>query len=122
MRRRKWTKAKLLEVREEQGGMCYLCQQPLDDDPALGPTEADHILPLALGGADELHNIMLAHRECHRGRDSKTTEDRKRIAKADRCKRYQETGRGRARKGKPLQGRGFNKKLRRKIDGTVVKS
>jgi HNH endonuclease. len=47
---------------------CHICGKPIDwdagrDDP--NSFVIDHIIPLAKGGADELHNIAAAHRSCN---------------------------------------------------------
>lgn len=111
--RRRLTPAQKAEIVEEQGGMCFLCHEPLE-----GPTDYDHVLPLALGGADSPENICAVHRDpCHR---EKSKQDVSRIRKADRQKRYLETGKPRKARGRPLQGRGFSKTLRRKMSGEVV--
>lgn len=49
-------------------GQCRLCDQPVAPqlrypDPDSG--SVDHIVPLALGGADALHNVQLAHLRCN---------------------------------------------------------
>lgn len=58
----------LQEVCEESGGVCCLCEKPVDMslsglDP-WGPT-VDHALPLSLGGNDTIDNVQLAHRTCN---------------------------------------------------------
>jgi 5-methylcytosine-specific restriction endonuclease McrA len=119
MARRKLTPAQKAEIVEQQGGVCFACSEPLDDDPALGPTEYDHVIALALGGADEPDNICAMHQRCHRGHDGKTSQDIRMIRKADRQRRKHEEGRGRKRKGKPIKSAGFPKGLRKKLNGKV---
>lgn len=51
------------------GWECHLCGGPLDSDLAgtshrLAPT-IDHVIPLALGGADTPENVRAAHRFCN---------------------------------------------------------
>jgi len=36
-----------------------------DDDGELAPVHVDHIVPIALGGADALGNMQLLHERCH---------------------------------------------------------
>ncbi len=79
--------------------------------------EYDHMIPLALGGADSLENIQALLYECHK---AKTALDVRRIRKADRQRKHHETGRSRARKGAPMQSRGFDKRFSRRMDGSVV--
>jgi len=101
------------ELWEQQGCQCASCFQPL----TLGEVEWDHVRPLALGGTNE-ENWQGLCRDCHK---AKTAQDVGRIRKADRQRNKMETGRGRKRKGKPMQSRGFPKGLRKKLNGDVVK-
>lgn len=56
------------EVAERDGFRCHLCHRKVDMQLSgmapRGPT-IDHLLPLALGGLDELPNVALAHRSCN---------------------------------------------------------
>ncbi len=45
-------------VLTRDGGRCYLCGE-------LGAETADHVLPLALGGADTVENQRAAHKSCN---------------------------------------------------------
>jgi len=58
----------LAEIIMRDGSMCHLCRTPVDlalsGRDRMGPT-ADHLIPVALGGGDEAHNIALAHRRCN---------------------------------------------------------
>ena len=84
-----------------------------------GGWEVDHVLALALGGADERANWSLQNRTCHRGKNSKTSRDVNMIRKADRQRRYHETGRSRTRKGPPMKSRPFREW--RRFDGSIVR-
>lgn len=58
----------LEDLYEESGGVCCLCEQPVDMslsglDP-WGPT-VDHAMPISLGGDDTIDNVQLAHRRCN---------------------------------------------------------
>lgn len=56
--------------------ICFYCGTPLY--PELdGPTEFDHVLARALGGADTAGNLVAAHATCHR---FKTNVDLKKIS------------------------------------------
>jgi 5-methylcytosine-specific restriction endonuclease McrA len=121
--RRRLTQAEWDELWERQGGCCALCAAPLEDDPALGPTEDDHAVPHALDGGEEIDNRQLAHRACHASKTNTARpdapllgSDKQLVAKAKRLAKG-----GRKRKGKPIQGRGFRKDVKRKINGEVVK-
>ena len=61
----------------DQSGICPLCDGELS-----GAIEWDHVIPLGLGGADEIENIQAVHAVCHL--HLKTKADVKRIAKAKR--------------------------------------
>ena len=82
---------------------------------SIGPFEYDHIVPLEIGGKDSdenLQNLCIAHHK------AKTKLDIKIIAKGRRIRRKAD---GTWRQGKKIGGRGFNKTLRRKINGKTVK-
>jgi hypothetical protein len=116
-KRRKLTPSQKAEIMAEQGGACYACSEPLEDGD--DPTEYDHVLALALGGADTVENICAMHRSCHRGHDGKTSRDIRMVRKADR---QGKAHRGeKKRKGRALQSRGFDKRFRKRMDGTVVR-
>ena len=88
---------------------CQACGGP-------GPFEADHSTPHALGGgngADNLQNLCIP---CHR---AKTRHDVKAIAKVKRIVRKQ-AGTWRPNR-KRIRSRGFDKRLRRRMDGSVVR-
>ncbi len=77
-----------------------------------GPVEYDHTLPLALGGLEKPDSALTSW--CH---TTKTKLDVKRISKADRQRKAH---RGeKVRKGRKLEGRGFDKHIRKRMDGTV---
>jgi len=65
---------------ERANGHCERCKAALKP----GEAEVDHILPDALGGEPTLANAMVLCRVCHRGPEGKTTQDVRRIRKADR--------------------------------------
>lgn len=96
-------------------GVCEAlgCDQPACD--------LDHTIPVALGGENTADNIKALCREHH---DAKTKLDVKMIAKADR--QGGRSGQAKRRKDKPkmkgprIQSRGFDKRFKKKLDGTVV--
>ena len=94
-RRRSMTPARRRRIFEARGGICAFCDKPIE-----GPYEIDHLLPLALGGADDDGgNTVPMHPECHRiktfGRPRhRDGGDAKRIAKIRRMRRKR--GRGQA--------------------------
>lgn len=81
MTRRTWTSKRKLAVFEVHGGRCHICGVKID-----GTREAwelEHIIPIALGGADDETNTAPAHVACHK---PKTAQDVARIAKANRVR------------------------------------
>ncbi|GGO42295.1 hypothetical protein GCM10012287_02830 [Streptomyces daqingensis] len=60
------------ELVEEQGGACAYCLRPFSEDL---PYEIEHVHPLALDGADEFDNWVLACTECNRGQGGKFDQD-----------------------------------------------
>lgn len=95
------------EVLGAQKFRCLGCNAKLID------VEFDHVIPLALGGLNAPDNWAALCGRCHR---AKTVEDLRTIAKAKRQRRFHETGRSRA----PLKFGGFNKRLKRHLNGAVT--
>lgn len=57
-----------------RGDDCHLCGRPIDYTlpPGLpGSFEADHRLPVALGGESTLDNLAASHRACNRAKGAK---------------------------------------------------
>jgi hypothetical protein len=111
MRPTAWLRLKILEVQQHR---CFACEEALED------VEFDHVIPLAMGGLNNLDNWAALCASCHR---SKTKTDLRRIAKAKRQRRFHETGRSRKLKAsRPFGGalrQGFNKAMRRHLNGVV---
>ena len=99
------------ELFNKHAGLCHICQGKI----LVGEDwEIEHIIPIALGGEDSGDNLALAHKSCHR---QKTKADVGRVAKAKRQRSFHL--RGKVTK-QPLPF-GKSSKLKRKLDGTVVK-
>ena len=114
MTRRRLTPSQKAQILERQAWTCGCgCGADLTDKRI----DFDHMLCLALGGSDVPENIQALLYECHK---AKTALDVRRIRKADRQKKYHETGRSRARRGPPMQGRGFTGW--RRFNGSPVKA
>lgn len=97
------------EIYDAQGGVCRRCRSPLNK-----PFEVDHRVALALGGTNDRSNLeAICAEPCHR---EKTARDLKAIAKAKRL--AGETGN---RPKRPILSPGFNKSLKQKMDGTVIR-
>jgi len=111
-KRRRLTPSQRAAIIERQGGLCALSGEPLEGRKV----EYDHERPLSMGGEDTLDNLRAVTAEAHL---AKTCGDLARLAKAKRCERFMAEGRHRKRRGRPLQSRGFDKSLRKRMDGTV---
>jgi len=69
-----------LKLFESHGGRCVICKQPIRS----GERWIDeHIIPLGLGGSNDMSNRGPAHFKCA---ETKTSDDLPRIAKAKRSK------------------------------------
>lgn len=98
----------------EQQGKCNHCGDKIHK----GYCDDDHEIPLACGGSNELKNRQLLCPPCHKVKTRKDKEDIARIAR-----RKGATGQyaRRQRNGPQIKSRGFDKTLRKKMDGTVEK-
>ena len=54
-------------LHELQEGRCGICGEPL----AAQEAELDHIVPVFLGGNDDLQNLQAAHQDCNRSKGGK---------------------------------------------------
>lgn len=103
MARSEFSKKTKLAAFERAKGHCENCGAKI-----LTAAEYDHRIPDYLGGSNELENCVCLCPKCHR---RKTTEqDRPAI---DKSRRITEKRAG------VRKGRGFNKRWRKKMDGTV---
>lgn len=134
--RRYISKAVRREVASRQAGC-----DPDTGFVLLGTAELDHFVPLALGGSNDPDNLIWRNKAQHR---VKTAIDIRAIRKADRCRKKfgcrakpwsadtpkavcrDEAGVGGAGAPQPrhkfkrkIQSRGFDKRLRKRMDGTV---
>lgn len=106
--RRAFRKADVDQAFEDQRGRCALCPR------MLGHTFVrDHIKPRDLAGETNRANLQLLCAACNL---TKTAADRERIDKSRRI-RKREAGDGPTKR--PIRSRGFQKNLRRKMNGTV---
>lgn len=100
---------------------CHICRQAITLDQ-LETAALDHIIELAMGGADVPENCGFVHDDCHKGKSAKTTKVR---TKADRQGgrkgQYARRKRRKDRNAKPLiKSRSFDKRYKKKMDGSVV--
>ena len=79
--RKKLTPTARARIFLAHGGVCAICTRKIAPGEDY---DLDHVLPLALGGADEASNLVPVHVDCHRGKGGKTASDIGRIRKADR--------------------------------------
>jgi 5-methylcytosine-specific restriction endonuclease McrA len=80
-KRKSFSNRERAEIFRDTSGICHLCQRPI------GPGEewdVEHVTPKGLGGSDDPENLRPAHVDCHRGPGGKTSDDRAKMAKADR--------------------------------------
>jgi len=102
--RRAMTPARKRRIWEREGGVCYLCGEPV----ALEHVEIEHPVPLAHGGSDDDEALRCVHADgCHKGKtkaDAKITGHIKRIiARLDGTRRAR----------KPIPSRPFGKQKRK---------
>ncbi|MCA6256950.1 MAG: HNH endonuclease [Phenylobacterium sp.] len=107
--RRGFTARQRQAVAEAFDGQCSACESGLT-----GTWHIDHVIPLALGGRHDPGNWVPVCVDCHK---AKTRGDVKAIAKTARIIRRETEGP----KPSRLKSRGFNRGMRKKMDGTVEK-
>jgi len=58
----------------EQGGVCALCCEPMDEASVLDPQvlQVEHLTPVSKGGTNAEDNLVLAHRTCNQEKKQKT--------------------------------------------------
>lgn len=111
--RRSFTRSQRIDVLHANSGQCHHCHQTIN--PAREEFEVEHVVPLALGGTDDVSNLKPIHLHCHR---EKTRSDVKKIAKAKRVKAKHE-GRFRPPRHQLPGGKGSG--LKKKLNGEVVR-
>lgn len=102
--RRTMTSARKVRIFDAANGVCHLCGLAIN---AGEKWEAEHVIALTCGGADDDANIRPAHVDCHAG---KTRADKKAGAKITRIK-ARAIGAKRAPTVK-IKSRGFTKTTR----------
>lgn len=98
-------------------GVCSQCNTDMHNSQS-PPFEIDHIVPLALGGTDDLSNLRLLCQPCHK---AKTKHDLRMIRKADRGRRNDERRAQQARNRPRRPAFQWMRRWKRKVDGTVVR-
>lgn len=58
----------------EQGGVCALCCEPMDEISVLDPQvlQVEHLTPVSKGGTNDETNLVLAHRTCNQEKKQTT--------------------------------------------------
>lgn len=107
--RKAMTPKRRLGVFNAADGRCQSCQTKLQPGWAV-----DHIVPVWMGGADEASNWQALCVPCHA---LKTSGDQSAIAKVKRIHARQD---GTRRERSAIPSRGFDKRFRKRMDGTVV--
>jgi len=106
-KRKGFTPAQRRDVHERARGSCERCNDTLTE-----VWHIDHRVPLAQGGDHHMRNWQALCISCHR---IKTKGDVSKIAKTKRIIKKETAPRSPSR----LKSRGFSKKLRKRMDGTV---
>lgn len=110
-KRRPMTRTRKKAVLEAFGGLCRACGCPL----VITTAEIDHIIPIELGGSDEIENLQALCAADHR---EKTKADIKRIAKARRLRKREENPPDPTRPNR-IKSRGFVKHISKGFDGKI---
>ena len=106
-------------ILDRQDDRCIDCRETLvwavvDGKLIYGPMIDEHIIPLELGGSNDLSNRELRCVPCAK---KKTTIDRKNIAKVHRLLKRKD---GTRRPRKAISSKGFDRTKTRKFNGQVV--
>lgn len=110
MTRRYLTPRAKIVLWQQQDECCAECRERM----AMSKLQWDHILSLGLCGSNEGANFQGLCVPCH-ARKSRLEAGMR--AKADRQRQFHEGKK--KRRGRAMQSRGFDKQLRRRMDGTV---
>lgn len=103
--RRKLTPKQRLQVLLNGRGRCYLCSEKIVD----GDWEAEHPVPFALTGDNEVAHLRPAHTDCHKPKTH--GEDRPRIRKAKNQEKLR-LDVPRTVSANPIRSRGFDEPRR----------
>lgn len=105
--RKSFTPKQRQEVLRKFLGQCALCSRSL-----AGTWHIDHVIPIALTGKHEMSNWQALCVKCH---SEKTKDDIGNIAKTNRLIKADFE----PHKPSRIKSRGFDKSLRKRMDGTV---
>ena len=113
MRRRNWSQRQRLALFISANGACEACQIRLQPGQSW---DLDHIIPLALGGADETYNLKVLCNGCHKAKTNQ--QDIPAISKLVRLKIKHLGAKVPSKTPMPFGRQSIWKK---KINGTIVK-
>ena len=113
--RRKLRDWEVAQLMQDQRGFCAACMSKL----YVGGFDADHVIPLSCGGTNALTNFQLLCRPCHLAKTSGA--DVPDAAKIKRMSGEKGQRARRAKNGPKIKSRGFDKTIRKRMDGTVEK-
>jgi 5-methylcytosine-specific restriction endonuclease McrA len=110
--RKAMSDARKRRIWEREGGKCWMCGQVT---AMTGPeVRYDHRIPIELSGSEDDSNVFPLHREpCDR---IKTKADAAKIAKMRRLRKKRDPD---TRKPSVMKSRGFDKTVKRRLNGTV---
>lgn len=100
-----------LRVFEAHGGVCYLSKRKIR---AGEKWDADHVIAIINGGENRESNLAPALKDKHKAKTAADVKEKSDVAR----KRQKHLG-IKPNNGRKLQSRGFDKTLRKKMNGTV---
>ena len=75
----RWVRLRKLVIARDKG----LCQACLRQGYVSEGTECDHILPRAKGGEDELSNLQMLCKDCHKAKTARDDRETQRMERRD---------------------------------------
>ena len=111
--RRKLRAWEVAQLMQDQRGFCAACRSKL----YVGEFDADHVIPLSCGGTNALTNFQLLCKGCHNAKSR--GEDIPAAAKIKRQAGITGQAARREKNGPQIKSRGFDKTIRKRMDGTV---
>ena len=77
----KWKRARMAELRERDGPLCWLCDLAIPAAPKKQGRRAsiEHLVARILGGSDTFDNLVLCHDSCNRHLGDRPVEKKRKI-------------------------------------------